>query len=75
MAVLCRSWRSPRRSSGCTLGLVYVTPIAGGLIADRWLGRTRTVTLGALLMAAGHFLMAFDAWFLVALVCLLAGVG
>jgi len=60
---------------GLYTGLVYVTPIAGGLIADRWLGRTRTVTLGALLMAAGHFLMAFDASFLVALACLLAGVG
>src|SRR5205814_9152905 len=55
--------------------LVYLTPIAGGLIADRWLGRTRTITIGALLMAAGHFLMAFDITFLLALTCLLAGVG
>jgi POT family proton-dependent oligopeptide transporter len=54
---------------------VYITPIAGGFIADRILGRTRTVTLGALLMAAGHFLMAFDLTFLLALACLLAGVG
>src|SRR5437763_8008076 len=51
------------------------TPIAGGLIADRVLGRTRTITIGALLMAAGHFLMAFDLSFLLALVFLLAGVG
>jgi POT family proton-dependent oligopeptide transporter len=60
---------------GLYTSLVYLTPIGGGLIADRWLGRTRTVTLGALLMAAGHFLMAFDVSFLLALACLLAGTG
>src|SRR6202521_593658 len=56
-------------------GLVYLTPIGGGLIADRVLGRTRTITIGAMLMSAGHFLMAFDFSFLVALTCLLCGVG
>src|SRR6202165_2085053 len=60
---------------GLYTGLVYLTPIAGGIIADRWLGRTRTITIGALLMAAGHFLMAFDVSFLLALLCLLTGVG
>lgn len=60
---------------GLYTGLVYLTPILGGLIADRVLGITRTVTLGALLMAAGHFLMAFDYSFLLALLCLLTGVG
>ena len=60
---------------GLYAGGVYLTPLAGGVLADRLLGRTRTITLGALLMAAGHFLMAFDASFLVALACLLAGVG
>lgn len=60
---------------GLYSGLVFLTPIAGGLIADRWLGRTRTITIGALLMAAGHFLMAFDFSFLIALLCLLTGVG
>jgi proton-dependent oligopeptide transporter, POT family len=60
---------------GLYTGLVYLTPIAGGLIADRWLGRTRTITIGALLMATGHFLMAFDVSFLIALACLLTGVG
>jgi proton-dependent oligopeptide transporter, POT family len=60
---------------GLYTGLVYVTPIVGGIIADRWLGRTRTVTVGALLMSLGHFLMAFDASFLIALACLVAGVG
>jgi POT family proton-dependent oligopeptide transporter len=54
---------------------VYLTPIFGGLLADSILGRTRTVILGAVLMAAGHFLMAFDVSFLVALVCLMLGAG
>jgi POT family proton-dependent oligopeptide transporter len=60
---------------GLYAGLVYLTPIAGGIIADRLLGRTRTITIGALLMAAGHFLMAFEVSFLLALLCLLVGVG
>jgi POT family proton-dependent oligopeptide transporter len=49
--------------------------IAGGFIGDRWLGKTATVTIGASLMALGHFLMAFDASFVIALFCLLIGAG
>jgi POT family proton-dependent oligopeptide transporter len=60
---------------GLYAGLVYLTPILGGVLADRLLGRTRTITIGALLMAAGHFLMAFEVSFLLALLCLLLGVG
>ena len=56
-------------------GLVYLTPIFGGLVADRLLGRTRTVVLGAILMAIGHFMMAFEASFFIAIACLLLGVG
>ncbi len=56
-------------------GLVYLTPILGGLVADRLLGRTRTVVLGASLMALGHFMMAFEASFFIAIACLLLGVG
>jgi POT family proton-dependent oligopeptide transporter len=54
---------------------VYLTPILGGFLADRFLGRRRTVLLGALTMAAGHFLMAFEAAFLFALLCLVLGCG
>jgi POT family proton-dependent oligopeptide transporter len=61
--------------AGLYSGLVYLTPIAGGVIADRWLGRTTSITIGALTMAVGHFLMAFDFSFLIALLCLLFGVG
>jgi proton-dependent oligopeptide transporter, POT family len=60
---------------GFYAGFVYLTPIAGGLLADRVTGRTVAVTLGASLMALGHFLMAFEVSFLLALLCLLTGVG
>jgi proton-dependent oligopeptide transporter, POT family len=55
--------------------LVYLTPIIGGLIADRWLGRRATLLAGAVVMAIGHFLMAFEGLFLFALVSLIIGVG
>ncbi len=61
--------------SGLYAGLVYLAPIFGGLVADRLLGRTRTIVIGASLMALGHFLMAFEAAFLLAIACLLVGVG
>lgn len=54
---------------------VYFTPMIGGFIADRWLGRTATVTIGAVLMVIGHFLMAFEVAFVAAIVCLFLGVG
>jgi POT family proton-dependent oligopeptide transporter len=60
---------------GLYTAFVYVTPIIGGLIADRWLGRTPTVIIGASLMAIGQFLVASEITFLFALACLLAGVG
>ncbi|BBE34005.1 peptide MFS transporter [Sphingosinicella microcystinivorans] len=56
-------------------GLVYFTPVFGGMLADRLLGQRRTVVLGALLMIAGHVLMAFDASFLIALSLLILGTG
>ena len=56
-------------------GLVYFTPILGGLVADRWLGAKRTVILGALLMSGGHLAMSFDTSFLIALVMLILGSG
>ncbi|MBB4859799.1 POT family proton-dependent oligopeptide transporter [Novosphingobium chloroacetimidivorans] len=55
--------------------LVYLTPILGGIIADRWLGRRTTLILGGAVMALGHFLMAFEGAFLFALLSLVVGVG
>jgi len=60
---------------GLYAGLVYLTPLIGGLIGDRLLGGRRTVLLGAALMATGHFLLAFDASFLIALAALICGSG
>lgn len=54
---------------------VYLTPLLGGLLADRVLGTRRTLLLGGLTMALGHFLMAFDGTFLLALLCLILGSG
>ena len=56
-------------------GLVYLTPILGGVIADRWLGRRGALVAGGLIMSLGHFLMAIQPAFLLALVCLIVGVG
>lgn len=39
--------------------LVYLTPVIGGLIADRYLGSKRSVKFGAILMAAGYFMLCF----------------
>jgi POT family proton-dependent oligopeptide transporter len=54
---------------------VYITPLIGGFIADRLLGRTATVMIGCVLMVLGHFLMAFDVSFVAAILCLFIGVG
>jgi len=60
---------------GTYAACVYLTPILGGLLADRLLGKRRTVLLGAITMALGHFLMAFEASFLFALLCMVLGAG
>jgi POT family proton-dependent oligopeptide transporter len=60
---------------GLYTALVYLTPIFGGLLADRVLGQRRTVVIGAILMAIGHFLMAVEQLFLLALTALILGNG
>jgi len=60
---------------GLYTGLVYLTPVFGGLLADRVLGQRRTVLIGAVLMAIGHFMMAFEPLFLLALAMLILGNG
>ena len=60
---------------GLYTGLVYFTPFFGGLLADRWLGQRRMVVIGAVLMAFGHFMMAFEQLFLLALLVLILGNG
>ncbi|MGZ8373121.1 MAG: peptide MFS transporter [Rhodoplanes sp.] len=60
---------------GLYTGLVYFTPLIGGLIADRVLGQRRTVIIGAALMAVGHFMMAFEPLLFFALGTLILGNG
>jgi POT family proton-dependent oligopeptide transporter len=55
--------------------LVYLMPILGGIIADKLTGRRVALIAGGLMMALGHFLMAFEGAFLFALLCLIIGVG
>ena len=60
---------------GLYVGLIYFTPVFGGLIGDRLTGRRAAITLGALLMTGGHFALAFDQSFLLALLLLILGAG
>jgi POT family proton-dependent oligopeptide transporter len=60
---------------GLYTAFVYLTPFFGGLLADRKLGQRRTVVLGAVLMAIGHFLMASEHLFFPALMFLILGNG
>jgi POT family proton-dependent oligopeptide transporter len=60
---------------GTYTALVYGTPILGGIIADKWLGRDTTLIIGGVLMAIGHFLMAIQSAFVFALLALVLGVG
>ncbi len=40
--------------------LVYITPVIGGYLADRWLGQRKAVLFGAVLLSFGHLLMAVE---------------
>jgi POT family proton-dependent oligopeptide transporter len=56
-------------------GLVYLTPVLGGYLADKYFGQRRIVVAGALLMATGQFLLASDKLFFFALLILIIGNG
>jgi proton-dependent oligopeptide transporter, POT family len=60
---------------GLYAGFVYLTPLFGGLIADRWIGQRNGVVIGALAMSGGHLAMAFEQSFLLALLLLVIGSG
>lgn len=45
---------------GAYISLVYITPVIGGIVADRYLGPSKAVILGALLLVAGHSGMALE---------------
>jgi POT family proton-dependent oligopeptide transporter len=60
---------------GTYTGLVYVTPLIGGWIADRWLGMRKAAVIGAVVMMLGHFAMAVPSLLHVALGLLIVGNG
>ena len=60
---------------GAYVAMAYFTPIFGGLIADRWLGKRRAVIIGGSIMAAGHFMMTFEPLFYLALATIALGNG
>jgi len=60
---------------GLYAGFCSFTPVFGGIIGDRLLGQKRAVLVGGVMMAAGHFMMAFEATFLPALLLLMTGCG
>ena len=60
---------------GSYTATAYFTPIFGGLIADRWLGKRKAVIIGGSAMAMGHFMMTFEPLFYVALATIALGNG
>ena len=56
-------------------GLVYLTPILGGFLADRYFGKRKAVFIGGITMAMGHFAMAFPSLLHLALGLLIIGNG
>jgi proton-dependent oligopeptide transporter, POT family len=60
---------------GAYTAVAYFTPIFGGMIADRWLGKKRAVIIGGSIMAAGHFMMTFPPLFYPALATIAIGNG
>jgi POT family proton-dependent oligopeptide transporter len=61
---LTKHWLFSDEKSGVIYGaytaLVYITPVLGGYLADRYLGQRKAVTFGAVLLTFGHLLMGFE---------------
>lgn len=62
---------------GTYVMLLYITPVFGGVIADKLLGSWKSVIVGALIMTLGHAFMAIEsnATFFAGLACLVLGTG
>jgi POT family proton-dependent oligopeptide transporter len=60
---------------GTYTACAYFTPIVGGVIADRFLGKRRAIVIGGSMMALGHFMMTFEPAFYVALATIALGNG
>ena len=61
---LTKHWLFSDSESGVIYGaytaLVYITPVLGGYLADKWLGQRKAVLFGAILLTFGHFIMGFE---------------
>lgn len=67
---------------GVFAGMIYLAPLAGGWLADNWLGRERALWWGSFIMALGHLAIGFSAiesmgktMFFIGLVLLVLGTG
>ncbi len=62
---------------GTYVMMLYLTPVLGGVIADKYLGSWKSVIVGALIMTLGHASMAIEsnATFFIGLACLVLGTG
>jgi POT family proton-dependent oligopeptide transporter len=62
---------------GTYLGLVYLTPFIGGLLADRILGYRKSIIMGGLMMSAGYFMLSLhdNTSFFIALLLIILGNG
>ena len=60
-------WEWSTENAGALFGtyamLLYITPIFGGIIADRYIGYRWAVVIGSIIMTLGHAAMAFDSEF------------
>ncbi len=65
------------RLFGTYTSLVWLTPIIGGYLADRFLGTRRSMIIGALIITTGHFLLALQSMptFYLGLACVIIGTG
>lgn len=60
---------------GLYTGLIFLTPIFGGMLADRWLGQRKAVILGGIIMAIGEFVLMVPNLFYLGLFLLVCGCG
>ncbi|GIZ16146.1 peptide MFS transporter [Capnocytophaga catalasegens] len=74
-------WEWTAEQAGALYGtyvmMLYLTPILGGIIADKYIGSRAAVIVGAIIMTLGHASMAFDTptMFFIGLTCLVIGTG
>lgn len=69
----------PQAQSSIIYGIytacAFFSPFIGGIIADRWIGKTTSVVIGGVLMMCGHFAMAFESLLFPALAMVAIGNG